>query len=185
MSTLLATTAVWIICVYLAIMGLGLGMSMQILILVVQNSFPVSQVGTATASNNFFRQIGSSLGAAIVGSLFVSRLTASLAENLPAGATGGFTSNSLTPAVVNGLPQAARDIIVGAYNESLAPIFLYLVPLVLIAAVLLLFVQEKPLATTIDRSEPDASDIPVPEVESDVAQVRVPVLASAAAPSPA
>ena len=51
-------------------------MSMQILILVVQNSFPQAIVGTATSSNNFFRQIGASLGAAIVGSLFVSRLTA-------------------------------------------------------------------------------------------------------------
>ncbi|HEY8912761.1 MDR family MFS transporter [Lacisediminihabitans sp.] len=173
MSTLLATTAVWIICVYLAIMGLGLGMSMQILILVVQNSFPVSQVGTATASNNFFRQIGSSLGSAVVGSLFVSRLTASLADNLPAGASGGSNTNSLTPAVVNSLPQGVRNIIVGAYNESLAPIFLYLVPLVLVAAVLLLFVQEKPLATTIDRAD-DAKSA----VESAVAaDVREPQLA--------
>ncbi|HAM26909.1 MAG TPA: MFS transporter [Microbacteriaceae bacterium] len=150
LSTLLATTAIWIICVHLAIMGLGLGMSMQILILVVQNSFPVSQVGTATASNNFFRQIGSSLGSAIVGSLFVSRLTELLSANLPAGGSGG--TNSLTPAMVNALPESVRTVIVGAYNEALAPIFLYLVPLVLVAAVLLLFVQEKPLATTIDRA---------------------------------
>ena len=56
-------------------MGLGLGMSMQILILIVQNSFPVTEVGTATASNNYFRQIGASLGSAIVGSLFVAKLT--------------------------------------------------------------------------------------------------------------
>jgi len=30
-------------------------MSMHILVLIVQNSFPISQVGTATASNNYFR----------------------------------------------------------------------------------------------------------------------------------
>ncbi|CAN5239506.1 MDR family MFS transporter [soil metagenome] len=157
LSTLTATSAVWIICVFLGIMGIGLGMTMQILILVVQNSFPVRMVGTATASNNFFRQIGSSLGAAIVGSLFVSRLTANLSTNLPTGATGTGGTNSLTPAVVDGLPAAIRTVIVSAYNEALAPIFLYLVPLVLVAVVLLLFVKEVPLATKIDRTDADGT----------------------------
>src|SRR5699024_3759725 len=41
------------------VFGVGLGFVMQVLVLIVQNSFPVSQVGTATAANNFFRQIGS------------------------------------------------------------------------------------------------------------------------------
>ncbi|TQO20847.1 hypothetical protein FB472_2502 [Rhodoglobus vestalii] len=67
-------------------MGVGLGMSMQILVLIVQNTFPNSQVGTATASNNYFRQIGVSICTAAVGSLFVARLTELLGTRLPAGA---------------------------------------------------------------------------------------------------
>ena len=154
LSTLTATTAIWIMCVYLAVMGLGLGMSMQILILVVQNSFPQAIVGTATSSNNFFRQIGSSLGAAIVGSLFVSRLTDILASEMPAGGGGGGTDmNSLTPAIVAGLPEPIHSIIINAYNDALTPIFLWMVPLVLVAGVLLAFVVEKPLATRIERVE--------------------------------
>jgi len=152
LSTMTPTLAVWIICSYLAIMGLGLGMSMQILILIVQNTFPVTEVGTATASNNYFRQIGASLGSAIVGSLFVAKLTQLLGERLPAGGTaaeGG--NNSLTPAVVRDLPQALHDVIVGAYNDALTPVFLYMVPLVVVGLVLLFFVVEKPLATTIER----------------------------------
>ncbi|MCS5719697.1 MFS transporter [Herbiconiux sp. CPCC 205763] len=152
LSTMTPALPIWILCSYLAIMGLGLGMSMQILILIVQNAFPVSQVGTATASNNYFRQIGASLGSAIVGSLFVSRLTTLLAERMPAG--GGASagdSNSFTPAMVNALPDAVRNVIVGAYNDALTPVFLYMVPLVLVAVVLLLFVKEKPLATSIER----------------------------------
>jgi hypothetical protein len=58
LSTMTAGMPVWIICAYLAVMGVGLGMSMQILVLVVQNSFPITEVGTATASNDYFRQIG-------------------------------------------------------------------------------------------------------------------------------
>ncbi len=153
LSTLKADTAIWIMCVYLAVMGLGLGMSMQILILVVQNSFPQAIVGTATSSNNFFRQIGSSLGAAIVGSLFVSRLTDNLTANLPPGGTGDTGLNSITPAIVAALPAPAREIIVNAYNDALTPIFLWMVPLVLAAGVLLAFVEEKPLATRIEQPE--------------------------------
>ncbi|ANQ73727.1 MDR family MFS transporter [Rhodococcus qingshengii] len=155
LSRLTPSTSLLVFGCYIALMGIGLGLVMQILILIVQNTFPAAEVGTATASNNFFRQIGASLGSAIVGSLFASRLTNLLAERLPAngGAVGG-DENSLTPGILWKLPSQVREIIVGAYNDALAPIFLYLVPLVIAAVVLLLFVKEKPLATTIDRSAP-------------------------------
>jgi EmrB/QacA subfamily drug resistance transporter len=152
LSTLHPDLPVWVACLHLALLGAGLGLSMQILVLVVQNTFPISQVGTATASNNYFRQIGATLGSSLVGSLFASRLASLLAERLPAAATsqmGG--AESLTPAVVGSLPAPVRDTLVTAYSDSLTPIFLWIAPLGLVAAVLLLFVTEKPLATTIER----------------------------------
>ncbi|WP_085368526.1 MDR family MFS transporter [Leifsonia sp. NCR5] len=173
LSTMTPTLPVWVLCSYLAVMGIGLGMSMQILILIAQNAFPVSQVGTATAANNYFRQIGASLGSAIVGSLFASRLTELLTERMPAGgqAAGGGT-NSLTPAIVKSLPAPIRDVIVGSYNDALTPVFLYMVPLLLVAVVLLCFVKEKPLATTIERdvvattAEIDGSTHPTLDAEA-------------------
>lgn len=161
LSTMTPELPIWILCTFLAVMGLGLGMSMQILILIVQNSFPVSQVGTATASNNYFRQIGASLGSAIVGSLFVAKLTDLLGTRLPAAAGGaGADTNSFTPAAVRALPKPVRDIVISSYNDALTPVFLYMVPLVVIAVILLLFVQEKPLATTIERDAlPESLDI--------------------------
>lgn len=152
LSRLTPSTSLVVFGIYIAIMGVGLGLVMQILILIVQNTFPAAEVGTATASNNFFRQIGASLGSAIVGSLFASRLSNLLAERLPAGGGVGGEENSLTPGILWKLPDQIREIIVGAYNDALAPIFMYLVPLVVAAVILLLFVKEKPLATTIDRS---------------------------------
>ena len=152
LSTMTPSLPVWTLCSYLAVMGVGLGMTMQILILIVQNSFPISQVGTATASNNYFRQIGASLGSAVVGSLFVARLTQLLTDRMPGGGnTAAGSSNSFTPAIVRELPAAVRGVIIGAYNDALTPVFLYMVPLILIAVVLLCFVKEKPLATTIER----------------------------------
>jgi hypothetical protein len=42
-------------------------------------------------------------------------------------------------------------VVVGAYNDALTPVFLYMVPVILVAMVLLCCVDEKPLATSIER----------------------------------
>jgi len=149
LSTISLDTPLAVICLYMAVMGAGLGSSMQILTLIVQNEFPHRLVGTATAANNYFRQVGSSLGAAVVGSLFVARLTTLIAERLPASAGASGSSKSLTPMLINSLPSPIRLIIVQSYNDALVPIFVFMVPLGLLAALLLAFVRETPLATAI------------------------------------
>ncbi|MFI7742082.1 MDR family MFS transporter [Kocuria rhizosphaericola] len=159
LSTLTPEQGVWHVCLYIALLGLGLGLSMQVLVLIVQNTFPLRQVGTATAANNFFRQIGATLGAGVVGSVFAGRLAGLLAERLPAAALEGGAggADSLTPALVASLPESLRDPIVTSYNDALTPIYLWIVPLGLLAAALLCFVTEKPLATTIEEDvEPEA-----------------------------
>ena len=151
LSHLEVDTDTYIICLDLAVIGLGLGMSMQLLTLIVQNAFPISMVGTATAANNFFRQVGATMGSALVGGLFTTRLKDYLADRMPPQAmkaTGG-GSNSLTPALVNGLPEPIKGIIVGSYNDALVPIFLWIAPLGVLAAVALLCIREKALATSV------------------------------------
>jgi EmrB/QacA subfamily drug resistance transporter len=153
-STMRADTPLWLILAYLTVLGLGIGLAMQVLVLIVQNSVPHTMVGTATAGNNFFREIGASLGSAIVGSLFVARLTEQLASL--GGAGGGAVptdTNALTPAAINALPPEVHAVIVEAYSNALSPVYLYLVPLMLIAAVLLCFVKEIPLETTVVQGE--------------------------------
>lgn len=148
MSTLTVTTPLWLLLCYLFLLGAGVGLAMQILVLVVQNSFPDSQVGTATAANNFFREIGASLGAALVGALFTSRLTDLLSERAPDGGAGDL--NSFTPAAVNELPDPIRDLIVGAYNDALTPVFAMLIPLVALGLIVVLFIKEVPFRSTIE-----------------------------------
>ena len=152
-STITPSTPTWIFCSYMAVMGAGLGMSMQFLTLIVQNAFPVTVVGTATAANNFFRQVGSTVGASLVGGLFTSRLSSLLSERMPAQAVasaGEHGTSSLTPELVSRIPEPIHGIIVNAYNDALIPLFLYLAPLGLISAILLLFIREDALATTIE-----------------------------------
>ncbi|MFR3090415.1 MAG: MFS transporter [Eggerthella lenta] len=49
----------------LAVMGFGVGLNFEILVLVVQNEFPASAVGMATAATGFFRKVGSVLGTSV------------------------------------------------------------------------------------------------------------------------
>ncbi|KAB1643474.1 MDR family MFS transporter [Gulosibacter chungangensis] len=146
-------TPTWLVCVNLGIIGVGLGLAQQVLTLVVQNTFPNRVVGTATAANNFFRQVGGSLGSAIVGSLFVSRLSSILTENLPAAAAPSDGVSSLTPDLVNSLPDEVRSVVVHGYNEALMPIFLFMVPLVIASLLMVAFIKVVPLATKIEREE--------------------------------
>ena len=139
LSLLSVSTPPWVVGVDAYLFGAGMGFGMQTLTIVAQNAFP-AEVGTATASFAFFREIGAALGAAAVGGLFTARLTASLAERLPARLAD---AHALTPALVATLPTGLRERVAGAYHDALTPVFGGLAPMMLAAAVLLLFVRER------------------------------------------
>ncbi|MBO0811825.1 MAG: DHA2 family efflux MFS transporter permease subunit [Microlunatus sp.] len=191
LSRLTVDTPLSVLMGYIFVLGAGIGVGMQNLILIVQNTFPNREVGTATAANNFFRQIGASLGSSIVGSIFTNRLTNLLTDRMPAQALhGGGGVNSLTPSIVKQLPQQLQNIIVGAYNDALTPIFLYMAPLLGIALILVIFVREKALATTIDGTEPDAvtgaaTSTDAPEISVQIAEPSTIGAGTAGEPEPA
>ncbi len=150
MTTLAASTPIWLICVYLFVFGAGLGLIMQVVVLVAQNAVPPEQVGTATSTNNYFREVGASLGVAVFGALFTSRLTDALRDVFTSA--GGSASDaasasaSIDPTALAKLPQAIQDGIVNAYADSLAPVFWYLLPFIAVALVLALFIPQMKLA---------------------------------------
>ncbi|HTK33736.1 MAG TPA: MDR family MFS transporter [Caulobacteraceae bacterium] len=65
------------------IMGIGLGPSMSIFNIAVQNAVPRGQMGVATSSSQFFRQIGGTVGIALFGAVMTHNL-ATEAAKLPA-----------------------------------------------------------------------------------------------------
>ncbi len=58
-------TPLWEADVYMALFGFGLGFCLQTLIMAVQNAVPARDMGVATASSTFFRQMGGTLGVAV------------------------------------------------------------------------------------------------------------------------
>jgi EmrB/QacA subfamily drug resistance transporter len=67
----------------LAIVGVGLGPSQSLYSLASQNAAPIEQMGTATSASQFFRQIGSTIGIAIFGTVLTHNLTEELPKRLP------------------------------------------------------------------------------------------------------
>ena len=152
MTTLAAETPIWLICVYLFVFGAGLGLIMQVVVLVAQNAVPPEQVGTATSTNNYFREVGAALGIAVFGTIFTTRLSDNLTTVfLDAGASPADASESMStidPQTLAQLPSALHDGIVAAYADALAPVFWYLLPFIGISFVLALTLKQIPLSDT-------------------------------------
>ncbi|MET9921491.1 MFS transporter [Streptomyces sp. NPDC059605] len=129
-----------------AVLGIGIGLVMPVLVLAVQNSVAPADLGTATSANNYFRQIGGSVGAAVFGTLFAGRLADALAVRLPAGADLP-DPESITPQLVHSMEPALRDGYIQAYADAMPRIFLYLVPVLALGLFLAFFLKEKPLVS--------------------------------------
>lgn len=131
---------------FMAVLGLGIGLVLPVLVLAVQNSVRPADIGAATSANNYFRQIGGSVSAAVFGTLFANRLADQLAVELPRGAHLP-DPQSITPQLVHTLPTALRDGYVQAYAAAMPRIFLYLVPVLVLGFLLAFLLKEKPLVT--------------------------------------
>ena len=159
LSRLSTTSPVWQISAATFLMGAGIGLFFQLLVTVVQNALPAKHLGTATSGNNFFREVGVSLGASFIGAAFSSGLTSSLTDRIGALAAGSdptvldslarfgdADTSSLTPSLVNQLPAALHDAVASSYADALLPIFGWMIPLFAATAVIALFLPEVPLS---------------------------------------
>jgi MFS family major facilitator transporter len=134
---------VWWIGVGMFVLQLGIGMFLQLSVLIIQNALPASMLGTATSTNNFFREIGVSLGNSIIGVLFTHRLTTSLTL---IGFDQGSVS-TVTPDSVRALDATTADAVHLAYADALAPVLLGLAPVLLVAAGISSLFRPLPLST--------------------------------------
>ncbi|MBV8820851.1 MAG: MFS transporter [Acidobacteriaceae bacterium] len=69
----------------MVIAGFGIGLLQPIYTLVVQNVAPPSQMGAATASTQFFRSIGSTVGVALFGSVLLNLYHQDFNQHVPSG----------------------------------------------------------------------------------------------------
>jgi EmrB/QacA subfamily drug resistance transporter len=141
--------------------GIGLGLTLQTIVVAVQNAVDMRDLGVATSSVTFFRSLGGAVGAAICGAVLGIRLDHHLEE-----AYGRAVDASLVNAndiqALQHLVEPDRSLVLNAFTSAIDDVFLVCIPFVLIALVLALRLEERPLRSgrAVSRDEDPAAAMP-------------------------
>ena len=168
LSTLVYTWQVWQISIGMVVMGLGLGQMMQTLTIASQNSVEAKDIGVATSSSTFFRQMGGTLGVAVFLSILFNQLAdkgaeigakiqaaiqanpALLADPRNAAFTEGSDLGSMIQSDSSFLKTASPELanpIKEAFAESAGSVFVAAAIVVAVAFALSWFIKELALRT--------------------------------------
>ncbi len=149
LSTLAVDTNYWLLAGYMLIFGLGLGAQMQTVMTAIQNSVKMRDLGAATGSVTFFRQMGGAIGASGFGAVFGIVLAGNLKEVFAGfAAVGGPVAADIDTddvTTLQNLPPGVQEPVLTAFADALGAMFLVGVPAVVIALVAAFFLKEVPL----------------------------------------
>ena len=154
----------------MVVLGVGIGMAMQQYTLVVQNSVERRDLGVATASSQFFRNVGSTVGIALFGTVLTSGLGAAIAGHLPPAVAAQVPAGSadvgsvLDPSALAKLPPVVADAVRQGLAEQLHEVFLIGLPIVALVLVATLAIKALPLRET-------AHAEPEPRVEEELEEL--------------
>ncbi len=170
-----ASVPVWVISIGMVIIGLGLGQLLQTTTVASQNSVHGRDIGVATSSITFFRQMGGTFGVAVFMSILFSQVTqkvvgafddpitqAGIAEALADRSVTSDPANAAIIGILQNGAEGAREItvdssfLIGAddrltlpfrvgFVESSLGVFLLATVFVGVAFVISFFIKEIPL----------------------------------------
>ena len=161
-------TSQWRVAIDIVVIGMGLGLTFPLTLVAVQSALPREFLGVATSQVQFWRNLGATIGSAILGSVLANRLPAAVAGQiasldlppqfkLPASSGSASSPQALfDPANLAHLkaslpPQAAPlfDRVIEATRVALAntmhDVFLIAAAIMVVALVATLFLREVPL----------------------------------------
>jgi EmrB/QacA subfamily drug resistance transporter len=135
------------------VVGLGLGLGTSTFVLVVQNSVPRSVMGVATASTQFFRTIGATIGVTVMGAMLTSNLHHELSDRLTsaqlADVGGAASPGSRVAGGAASLPPAVAAALRSALGAAIQPVFAIGVPLMALALAATFFVERRELRRSV------------------------------------
>ncbi|TFB99131.1 DHA2 family efflux MFS transporter permease subunit [Cryobacterium sp. HLT2-28] len=173
-----ADKPVWFMMIGMLLVGLGLGQLMQTLTIASQNSVGPRDIGVATSASTFFRQIGGTLGTAVLFSVLFTRIpdtltsafgNTALLAGVKAAATdpavqadpanAGILKLLANPSGIGGALDGDTSFLKAAdprlaqpflvgFNDATLTVFWVSLVVVLIAFVLSFFLKAPPLRTT-------------------------------------
>jgi predicted MFS family arabinose efflux permease len=149
------------------VLGLGMGLVMQVLVIAVQNAVDYRDLGVATSGNTLFRAIGGSVGTAILGTIFATRLGAELGRLLP---NAGGAAEGLSLHAIAALPPERRAVYVEAFTSATALMFLVASGVAMVGFMVSWLLPERALRETVAAHSADVGE----EVGGAMAMPRAP-----------
>jgi len=116
LTNIKADTDPWVLRLWMFLAGLGVGPTLSVFTIVVQNAVPFKFLGAATSNLTFFRQVGGSVGLALVGSYFGGQLATTIPAELAKAAPMG-TFNPFFTAIGGNLSQLTN--VGGKFDQAL------------------------------------------------------------------
>ena len=155
LSRLDADTTSIILTGAMLVLGTGLGLAQQQYTLLVQNAVARRDLGVATAATQFFRNVGSTVGIAIFGSLMTSGMADAIMRYLPESTDVPTVDvgSVLDPSALEGLPDAVVSAIRHGLADQLHGVFLIGLPIVAVVLLATLMIKVIPLRDTIHSAE--------------------------------
>jgi MFS family permease len=147
----------------LVLIGLGVGVGMPLYLNATQSAVDQRYLGVVSSQIQFWRNIGSTVGVAILGAVLSHELTQKIVASIPPQLAGALPANGnaqaiFDPAVMQKIPPAVLAAIRGALASSLHDVFLIAAVVASFAVVISLFLQEVPLRGRADRvSRPEVA----------------------------
>jgi EmrB/QacA subfamily drug resistance transporter len=143
----------------MTLLGVGLGPLQGTYGIAIQNAAPADRIGVVTSAHSFFRQIGSTVGVAIFGTLLTNRLNADLSAwsisnggpPLDLSKLRSLSADAQAHAGVVSIPEPIRKLIA----DSVTHVFLLSLIVVMLAFIATLMVPELPMR---GRPKPSTQD---------------------------
>jgi EmrB/QacA subfamily drug resistance transporter len=180
LSQITVATPEWRVVVDLIIVGLGLGITFPLYLTAVQTALPREYMGVASSQIQFWRNLGGTVGSAILGAVLANRLpeylgTRVAALHLPAqvmnGLPNGGSANSiLDPTLMAKLPPAFINAIRLALSDTLHDIYLLAGLILIVALVATVFLKEVPLTRGQVATGMGEAPVPIEEEEREDAK---------------
>jgi hypothetical protein len=164
MVSISETLAFWKLGILEFMLGAGLGFSLQNTVIALQNSLEVKDMGVGTSLNTFWRSIGGTLGVAIFGSIYASKLTgyissgvSSLTAKNPMAMTGA-TPQALAqlrnnPGVMSKFTPELQATVLHGYVQAFHIVFLSAAPVTAMGFLVALALKEKPLKSGAEHAQ--------------------------------
>ena len=182
LSQVVPGTPEWRVVVDLVVVGLGIGTTFPLYLTAVQTALPRRYLGVASSQIQFWRNLGGTVGSAILGAVLANRLPDYLKTRvtdlhlppqvLASLPKGGSANSILDPTLLAKLPAAFVHAIRLALADSLHDIYLFAGAILVFALVSTVFMKEVPLTgdraengfdkgeAAVDEDEPAAERVP-------------------------